>query len=59
MAGNAEMIIDLDRKRMTAMGQKDIAALKTMLCNGLVYSRMPSACGLPTSTKTRMAPGGW
>jgi hypothetical protein len=38
MAGNAQMIIDLDRKRMTAMGQKDIAALKTMLCNGLVYT---------------------
>lgn len=38
MAGNAEMIIDLDRKRMTAMAQKDTAALKTMLCKGLVYT---------------------
>jgi hypothetical protein len=38
MAGNAEMIIELDRKRMTAMGQKDTASLKNMLCKGLVYT---------------------
>ena len=38
MAGNAEMIIELDRKRMTAMGQKDTAALKNMLCKTLVYT---------------------
>ena len=38
MAGNAEMIIELDKKRMTAMAQKDTAALKNMLCKGLVYT---------------------
>ena len=38
MAGNAEMIIELDRKRMTAMAQKDTAALQNMLCKGLVYT---------------------
>jgi hypothetical protein len=38
MAGNAEMVTELDRKRMTAMAQKDIAALKNMLCKGLVYT---------------------
>ena len=38
MAGNGEMIIELDRKRMTAMAQKDTAALKNMLCKGLVYT---------------------
>jgi Domain of unknown function (DUF4440) len=38
MAGNAEMIIDLDKKRMTAMAQKDVASLKNMLCKGLVYT---------------------
>ena len=38
MAGNAEMIIELDKKRMTATAQKDTAALKTMLCKGLVYT---------------------
>ncbi|MGH2360916.1 MAG: nuclear transport factor 2 family protein [bacterium] len=38
MAGNAEMIIELDKKRMTATAQKDTAALKNMLCEGLVYT---------------------
>ena len=38
MAGNAEMIIELDKKRMTATAQKDIASLKTMLCKGLIYT---------------------
>lgn len=38
MAGNAEMIIELDKKRMDAMAKKDTAALKTMLCKGLVYT---------------------
>ena len=38
MSGNGEMIIELDRKRMTAMAQKDVAALKNMICKGLVYT---------------------
>ena len=38
MAGNEQMIIDLDKKRMTAMAQKDVASLKNMLCKGLVYT---------------------
>ena len=38
MAGNEQMIIDLDKKRMTAMAEKDVAALKTLLCKGLVYT---------------------
>ena len=38
MAGNAEMIIELDKKRMTATAQKDTAALKNMLCKGLIYT---------------------
>ena len=38
MADNAQMIIELDKKRMTATAQKDTAALKTMLCKGLVYT---------------------
>ena len=38
MAGNEQMIIDLDKKRMTAMAQKDVAALKNMICKGLVYT---------------------
>ena len=38
MADNGQMIIELDKKRMTATAQKDVAALKTMLCKGLVYT---------------------
>ena len=38
MAGNGQMIIDLDKKRMTAMAQKDIATLNTLLSDDLVYT---------------------
>ena len=38
MAGNGQMIIELDKKRMTATAQKDTSALKNMLCNGLIYT---------------------
>ena len=35
---NGQTIIELDQRRMTAMAQKDVAALKNMLCKGLVYT---------------------
>src|SRR5260370_16454412 len=38
MAGNGQMIIDLDNKRMNAMAQKDIATLNELLSNDLVYT---------------------
>jgi ketosteroid isomerase-like protein len=38
MAGNAEKIIELDRKRMTAMAQKDIATLNDIIGDDLVYT---------------------
>src|SRR5438874_5486353 len=38
MAGNGQMIIELDKKRMTAMAQKDIATLNDLLSNDLVYT---------------------
>ena len=38
MAGNAQKIIDLDKKRMTAMAQKDIATLRTIISDDLVYT---------------------
>jgi ketosteroid isomerase-like protein len=38
MAGNGPMIIELDKKRMTAMGQKDVAALNELLSDDLVYT---------------------
>jgi ketosteroid isomerase-like protein len=38
MADNGPMIIELDRKRMTAMAEKDIAALNTLLADDLIYT---------------------
>ena len=38
MAGNAQMIIDLDRKRMVAMAEKDIVTLNALLADDLVYA---------------------
>jgi len=38
MADNGPMIIELDRQRMTAMAEKDIAALNTLLADDLIYT---------------------
>jgi ketosteroid isomerase-like protein len=38
MAGNAETVIALDRKRMTAMAEKDIATLNEVIADDLVYT---------------------
>src|SRR5262249_36905130 len=38
MADNRQKIIDLDKKRMNAMAQKDIATLKAVLSDDLVYT---------------------
>lgn len=38
MAGNGQMVIELDRKRMTAMAEKDVAALQAMLADDLIYT---------------------
>jgi ketosteroid isomerase-like protein len=38
MADNRQMIIDLDKKRMSAMAQKDVATLNTLLADDLVYT---------------------
>jgi ketosteroid isomerase-like protein len=38
MAGNGQMIIELDRKRMVAMAEKDVATLHTLLADDLVYT---------------------
>ena len=39
MTGNAQKIIDLDKQRMTAMAQKDVATLKTVLADDLIYTQ--------------------
>jgi ketosteroid isomerase-like protein len=38
MAGNGQTIIDLDRKRMTAMAEKDVATLRSVLADDLIYT---------------------
>lgn len=37
MTGNAQMIIDLDKKRMEATGKKDVATLNELIADDLVY----------------------
>ena len=37
MAGNGAKIIELDRKRMSAMAEKDIATLNAVLADDLIY----------------------
>lgn len=38
MANNAQMIIELDKKRMDATAQKDVATLNELLADDLVYT---------------------
>jgi hypothetical protein len=38
MAGNAAKIIELDRQRMAAMAEKDIAVLQKLLSDDLIYT---------------------
>ncbi len=38
MADNGKMIIDLDKKRMQAMADKDIAMLTNVLADDLIYT---------------------
>jgi ketosteroid isomerase-like protein len=38
MAGNEQKVIDLDKQRMSAMAQKDIAKLNELIADDLVYT---------------------
>ena len=38
MANNAETVIELDKKRMQAMSEKDLATLETLLADDLILS---------------------
>ena len=46
MADNGRTVIDLDRKRMQAMAEKDFATLNTVLADDLIY--MHSSARLDT-----------
>ena len=57
MAGNAEKIIELDRKRMTAMAQKDIATLNELLAEDLVYTHSSARLDTKQSLISAMQSG--
>jgi len=38
MPGNAETVVELDRRRMRAMAEKDVATLEALLADDLVYT---------------------
>jgi ketosteroid isomerase-like protein len=38
MAGNAQTVIELDRRRMKAMAEKDVATLNALLAEDLIYT---------------------
>ena len=38
MAGNGQVVIELDRKRMLAMASKDTATLESLLADDLIYT---------------------
>lgn len=38
MAGNAQTVIEIDRRRMEAMAGKDVAALNELIADDLVYT---------------------
>ena len=38
MAGNGQAVIDLDKKRMTAMAGKDVATLNALIADDLIYT---------------------
>ena len=58
MAGNGQTIIDLDRKRMTAMAQKDIATLNELLSDDLVYTHSSARLDTKQSLIGAMESGG-
>ncbi|MBN8874467.1 MAG: nuclear transport factor 2 family protein [Rhodospirillales bacterium] len=38
MADNARAVMELDRQRMRAMGEKDVAALQRLIADDLIYT---------------------
>ncbi len=57
MAGNGQMIIDLDKKRMTAMGQRDAGTLNMLLSDDLVYTHSSARQDTKQSLIAAMASG--
>jgi len=54
---NAQMIIDLDKKRMQAMTEKDVAALEALLADDLVYTHSSARLDTKQSLIANMKSG--
>ena len=57
MAGNGQMVIELDQKRMTAMAQKDVATLKALLADDLIYTHSSARLDTKASLVGNMESG--
>ena len=57
MAGNAETVIDLDRKRMQAMATKDYAALDALIADDLIYTHSSARLDTKQSLIANMKSG--
>jgi ketosteroid isomerase-like protein len=57
MAGNGQMIIDLDKKRMQAMATKDVATLKALLADDLIYAHSTARLDTKQSLIDNMVSG--
>jgi ketosteroid isomerase-like protein len=58
MAGSEQIIIDLDKKRMNAMAQKDYATLNELLADDLVYTHSSARLDTKQSLIGNMESGG-
>ena len=57
MAGNAETVIDLDKKRMQAMAKKDVATLQSVLADDLIYTHSSARLDTKKSLLDNMVSG--
>lgn len=57
MAANGELVADLDRARMEAMGQKDMAALDRLIADDLVYTHSTARLDTKKSLLAAMESG--
>jgi ketosteroid isomerase-like protein len=57
MAGNGEMVIALDKKRMTASAAKDIDTLNTLIAEDLIYTHSSARMDTKASLTGAMQSG--
>jgi ketosteroid isomerase-like protein len=57
MAGNGQLVADLDKERMEAMGKRDLAALDRLISDDLVYTHSSARLDTKTSLLAAMESG--